>query len=330
MTQYSEPPATAAATSPSLSALPGSVWDFTDAATTRTAWNRVRDYVELTKPRIAVMVLLTVSVGYWLGQASSAGSAALWSAWLGIALVAAGSSAVNQWLERQTDARMRRTMARPLPSGRLQPWEVLSFGLICAVAGSTYLAWQVNATTAWLTVCTFVLYTAVYTPLKRYTSVCTAIGAIPGALPPVLGWTAAGQPLDTAAGTLFALLFVWQFPHFMAIAWLYRDEYYEAGLRMLPGGRPAAPVTGLLSLVYALVMIPVSTLPAMVGLASRHYALGAAILSVFYAVAAAQFAWNESRETARRLVFASLLYLPLLLLLLAADHWRLLQQSWLR
>jgi protoheme IX farnesyltransferase len=286
--------------------------------------DRLRDYVELSRPRIALMVLITVTMGYLLGLRTGWQLAPLMHAAVGILLVAAGSSAVNQWLERDTDARMRRTQSRPLPSGRLWPWEVLTIGIACAVAGTVYLAWRVNLLTAGLTALTFVLYAGLYTPLKRWTSLCTAIGAVPGAMPPVLGWTAAGQPLDLTAFALFGLLFFWQFPHFLAIAWLYRDEYHAAGLRMLPGGKPLPRVTGLMALGYALGLIPVSLVPAWLGVAGSQYAVAAVILGSIYVAASAAFAVHESRVTARRVLWISLAYLPLVLGWLAADHARLL------
>ncbi len=291
--------------------------------------SRLADYLELSKPRIAVMVLITVAVGFLVGQQGpwgleAASLAKLWHAWIGIAVVAAGSSALNQWWEQHTDARMRRTMTRPLPSGRLASGEVLGLGLFAAVTGSLYLAWQVNLLTAALTAGTFVLYALVYTPLKRWTSFCTAVGAIPGAMPPVLGFVAAGQPLDWSAFALFALMFVWQFPHFLAIAWLYQDDYAHAGLRMLPGVRPSRGVTGLMATAYAIGLIPVSLLPSWWGLAGGMYAATAIVCGLVYAVAAVNFAGRESRASARWLLWISLVYLPLLLIVLAGDHMRLL------
>ena len=222
---------------------------------------RVPDYIEIAKPRISLMVLLTVSCGFVLGMETASVSITLLHACLGIAVVAVGSSAVNQWIERKTDGRMRRTMNRPLPSGRLAPFEVLVFGFVAACLGTVYLALTVNMATAVMTAITFVLYAGVYTPLKRITSLCTAVGAIPGALPPVLGWVAAGGGLDSGALSLFATLFLWQFPHFFAIAWLYRDQYCNAGLRMLPAGKSRPHIAGLLAVAYATCLIPVSLLP---------------------------------------------------------------------
>jgi len=218
----------------------------------RTALVRVTAYLELTKPRISLFVLVAVAAGYLLGCGGEFNSVLLSQAILGIALVATGSSAINQYLERFTDARMDRTSARPIPSGRLSSREVLLFGVATGIIGSLYLTIFVDPLTALLTAITFLAYTLVYTPLKRVTTFNTAIGAVPGALPPVLGWTAAGGQLDMGAFCLFAILFLWQFPHFMAIAWLYRKDYSRAGLKMIPSvSRPK--VAGFVAVGYALV-----------------------------------------------------------------------------
>ncbi len=298
-----------------------------------TTWNmacpltatRCADYLSLARPGIALMVLVTVTVGYLLGQQGNWPTVTLFHAWLGITLVAAGSSAVNQWIERETDKLMQRTRIRPLPAGRLAPLEVLLIGAGCAVFGCIYLAMMVNLLTAALTGLTFVLYAGVYTPLKRWTSLCTAIGAIPGALPPVLGWTAAGQSLDLTAFALFGLLFFWQFPHFLAIAWLHREDYLAAGLRMLPGGRPLPRVTGLMATAHALGLVPMSLVPAWLGVAGNLYAATAIVCGAVYIAASLGFACAESRQSARRVLWASLIYLPLVLAVLAGDHLRLLQ-----
>ncbi|WP_373650792.1 MULTISPECIES: heme o synthase [unclassified Schlesneria] len=288
--------------------------------------SRLADYVEIAKPRISLMVLLTVSCGYVLGMETTSVSLTLAHACLGIAVVAVGSSAVNQWIERKTDARMRRTMNRPLPAGRLAPAEVLIMGIVAALLGCSYLYVNVNVDTAVLTGVTFLLYALVYTPLKRVTSLCTAVGAIPGALPPVLGWLAAGGRWDASAFALFAVLFLWQFPHFFAIAWLYREDYARAGLRMLPGGEARPRITGLLAVAYAACLVPVSLLPYQCGLAGVTYAAVALALGLAYLFASILFAWNETRTSARRVLWTSLVYLPVLLLVLTWDHLRLLER----
>jgi heme o synthase len=287
---------------------------------------RIPDYLEIAKPRISLMVLVTVSCGFVLGMETSSVSVTLFHACLGIAVVAVGSSAVNQWIERKTDGRMRRTMNRPLPAGRLSPLEVLVFGVTSACLGTVYLALTVNLATAGMTAITFLLYAGVYTPLKRVTSLCTAVGAVPGAFPPVLGWLASGASLDINAFALFAILFVWQFPHFFAIAWLHREDYCRAGLRMLPGGKSLPHITGLLAVTYALCLIPISLLPSHCGLAGTTYSAVALLLGSVYLVASVLFAMNETRTSARRVLWTSLIYLPVLLLTLTWDHLRLLER----
>jgi heme o synthase len=284
---------------------------------------RLGDYLELTKPRISVLVLVAVSVGFALGSQGTVQFPLLAHALFGIALVAAGSSALNQFLERETDRLMPRTARRPLPSGRLMAGEVLAFGILSGVLGVFYLASFTNVLTALLTALTLLVYVLLYTPLKRTTALCTAIGAIPGALPPVLGWTAAGGSLNIETFCLFAILFLWQFPHFLAIAWIYREQYLKADLHMLPSRRQG--VTGFLATGYALTLIPVSLLPARYGIAGDAYFLTALILGLGYCLCAVRFMGSESLQTARGLLWSSLLYLPLLLFALTWDHFRLLQ-----
>jgi len=285
---------------------------------------RGSDYLILARPRIAVMVLITVTVGYALGCGGAWNSMQLIHALFGIALAAAGSGAFNQFLERRTDARMTRTADRPLPAGRLLPGEVLAFGLVTSAAGVLYLLLTVNAATGLLTLLTVSLYALAYTPLKRWTSLCTAVGAVPGALPPVLGWAASGAALDVRAFVLFGVLFLWQFPHFLAIAWLYRDQYASAGLRMLPS--PQRPrVVGLMATGYAAVLLPVSIMAAEFGLAGNLYLVTAIVLGAAYTLAALRFALHESSPAARSLLYSSLIYLPTLLLTMTFDNWRLLQ-----
>ncbi|MBI5761279.1 MAG: protoheme IX farnesyltransferase [Planctomycetales bacterium] len=289
---------------------------------------RLSDYAELVKPRISLMVLLTVTVGYTLGSRGVWNFATLWPALVGIALVAFGSSALNQVLECETDARMRRTASRPLPSGRMVIAEAFCFGVGSATVGVLLLATLVNVMTAVLSVITFALYVGAYTPLKRSTSLSTAVGAIPGALPPVLGWTAAGGHLSAEAFSLFAVLFLWQFPHFLAIAWLYRDDYTQAGLRMLPAAvqdRGARRIVGCLALAYALALLPTSLLPAELGMTGSTFSVVAIALGLMYVAAAIQFLRDESTQTARRLLWVSLVYLPVWLLALVVDHLQMLR-----
>jgi len=285
---------------------------------------RLLDFVELTKPRIVLFALLPVAVGYTVGSAGNWQAGPLAFAVLGVGLVACASNVLNQCMECSTDSRMRRTSARPLPSGRMQARDAIAFGLVCAVAGCVSLAVWVNGLTALLAFATLVLYAGVYTPLKRITPMCTVAGAIPGALPPVLGWTAAGGALDGGAFSLFAVLFVWQFPHVLAIGWLYREDYARAGLWMLPARRHSPRVTGLTACCYALALIPVSLLPRAHALAGDGYVLSAMLLGVGYCYFSLRFLLDESARNARRLLWMSLVYLPILLLSLTCDYVQLL------
>ncbi|MDB5337204.1 MAG: protoheme farnesyltransferase [Planctomycetaceae bacterium] len=289
---------------------------------------RIADYIELTKPKIAVLALITVSLGFALSAAESGLHANWWgllgNAMFGIGLVAASSSAWNQLIEHRIDGRMLRTCRRPLPAGRLARWEVATFGTITAVVGLVWLASFVNALTCGLAALTLVLYAGVYTPLKRYTVLNTVVGAIPGALPPVLGWTAAGGGLDAGAFALFAILFLWQFPHFMAIAWLYRQDYADGGLKMIPVTDPTGLKTGLTAIGYSLALLPVSWLPAQWGMAGIGYCGAATILGIWYFVASVQFLRLKTVPAARRLLWTSLIYLPALLGALVWDRYQLL------
>ncbi len=287
--------------------------------------SRLSDYGQLIKPRISLMVLLTVSVGYYLAIDGAAAAAPLWLAWIGIGLVAASSSAFNQWWEQDRDARMRRTSDRPLPSGRWSSAEVLAFGMLSGLIGLTVLALGVNWLTAALTALTWLLYVGAYTPLKSKTLMCTTIGAIPGAMPPVLGWTAAGRDIDAGAVALFAILFLWQFPHFTAIAWLYQHDYARAGLKMLPEGQGASRIAGLSAVAYALCLLAICLWPTALGLAGPVYGTCAALASAGYLAASLRFAWRPDQRTARSVLMVSLIHLPLVLLVLTWDHWRGLQ-----
>ncbi|GAB4152247.1 MAG: heme o synthase [Planctomycetaceae bacterium] len=289
---------------------------------------RISDYIDLTRPKIALLSLLTVTVGYVLAATEGVQVFRLLHALFGITLVAAGSSALNQFVERLTDGRMTRTASRPLPSGRLSPLEVFLMGSICGTLGCLYLWMYSTATTALLALTTLLLYVLVYTPLKRRTSFCTVIGAIPGALPPVLGWTAAGGTLNSGAFALFVILFLWQFPHFLAIAWLYRHQYSGAGLKMLPAyGKPRG-LTGFLAVCYALALIPASLLPSQFAfaesLAGDRYTWTALILGMGYLFCSIRFFIRESENSARGLLWSSLIYLPVLLVALTWDHFQLL------
>ena len=283
------------------------------------AGNKVAAYVSLTKPRIVVMVLVTVGVGFLLGARGSAHPATLSLTLLGTALVAGGASTLNQWMERARDARMRRTANRALPRGRLGAVEAASFGVGLGLAGTAILLWGANWLAAAVAVSTLLLYVFVYTPLKPWTTLNTAIGAIPGALPPVIGWAAATETLGIEAFSLFLIVFLWQFPHFLAIAWIYREDYARGGLKMLPEVDPQGALTGRQATIYALALIPAGLLPATIGLAGPVYFIGALVLGLLYLVVAIQFWTGVSESTARRLLRMSFFYLPLVLLLLVLN-----------
>ena len=283
---------------------------------------RVRDFVELCKPKIAVMGLYTVAIGFFVGSRGLWNASLLLHSLFGVGLVAVACSVLNQLIERDTDRRMFRTASRPIPTGRISPSEALVFGLTAGVVGLTWLALRVNLLTAVLGAVTLLSYVGMYTPLKRWSGLSTVIGAIPGALPPVLGWTAAGGSLDAGAFSLFATLFLWQFPHFLAIAWLLREQYASAGLKMMP--RLSGRGIGLLAVGYGAALIPASLLPRFCGLAGDFYALTAIGLGLAYLWSAIGFARHGDDAAARRVLWASFLYLPMLLAVLTLDHWRLL------
>ncbi len=281
------------------------------------------DYQELFKVRVTSMVVLTAWAGFYLGSMRSGITSVHWGlveALCGITLVSCGASALNQVIERKTDGKMIRTAQRPLAAGRIGPVYGLAMGLACFAAGALVLAWFTNPVTVMLTLLTGFSYVAVYTPLKRYTTLATFIGAFPGAMPPLLGWTAARGVIEWPAVALFAILFVWQFPHFMAIAWLYREDYAKAGIRMLPVVQPDGWSTVCEALVYAVLMIPVSAVPFYLHLAGRVYLVTAVLLGLVYLAYTIRFAritralsTAESRGYARDLLRASVIHLPLLL-----------------
>jgi protoheme IX farnesyltransferase len=270
------------------------------------------DYVELTKPRIAVLVLFTVAVGGLLAvSAASADVMQLVHALIGTAFVAAGASALNQWLERSSDAAMRRTENRPLPAGRLAPTEALFFGSVLSSAGLGYMfAVMAYPLAAVLTGVTLVSYVFLYTPLKRVTTLNTLVGAVPGALPPVIGWAALTGSIDATAWILFLILFIWQIPHFLAIAWMYRDDYARAGLKMLPVVDENGVATARQMLVYGVALVPVSLLPLLYGNGSIMYGIGAFALGLLFLRSIWRFGIAPTQAHARKVLHASLVYLP--------------------
>jgi protoheme IX farnesyltransferase len=255
-------------------------------------------------------------VGFLLGARRASHPATLFLTLLGTGLVAGGASAWNQYLERFRDLQMRRTAGRPLPSGRLAPAEAMVFGTVILVLGVVLLALTVRWMAAAVAIATFLLYVGVYTPLKPATTLNTAVGALPGALPPVIGWAAATGQLGIEAWALFLIVFLWQFPHFLAIAWIYRDDYARAGHKMLPSVDPRGSLTGRQAAGYALALVPAGLLPAVVGLAGPVYFAGALVLGLFYLGQAVRF-WSDVTDlSARRLLHASFVYLPGMLFLL--------------
>ncbi len=281
---------------------------------------RLAAFAELTKPRITLLIVLTSAAGFALATKGSINYAALTSAMIGIALLSSGIATLNQYLERDLDGLMRRTATRPLPSGKLLPWEALAFGSGLTILAEFYLAVLVNPLTALLGLTVIAGYLFGYTPLKTRTSLSTLVGAFPGAVPPLIGWTAATGELSLEAWVLFAILFLWQFPHFLAIAWMYREDYARAGILMLPVVEPNGRITGQQIVVYTLMLLPVSLLPFALGLAGTAYLYGAILLGLLFLYSSIRAAFSQSRHEARRLLLASVLYLPLLFALMVANR----------
>ena len=285
-----------------------------------TARSRALDYVALAKPRLNVLVVASALAGYGMAGGEFARAGLLLATIVGTALVASGASAFNQIIERDADALMRRTRLRPLPDGRLHAREATVVASIMSIAGLVILAFGANLLSAAVALATLVTYAAVYTPLKRYSSFATVIGAIPGALPPVIGWAAAQNALTPGAWVLFGIVFLWQLPHFLAIAWIYREDYARAAFVMLPVIEPDGHSTARQSVVYAAALLPLSLAPTLVGMAGLAYFIGALALSVLFLALAVKFALTRSIPDARRLFFGSIIYLPLLWILMLADR----------
>ncbi len=283
------------------------------------ACRRAADFASLTKPRVVLMVLVTTFVGFYLGSRATPDYTALLQTLIGTALAAAGTLALNQFLEREVDAQMERTRLRPLPDGRLQPTEALAFGAAITAAGLLYLAISVNALSGLVAGTIVGTYLFLYTPLKRKTALCSVVGAIPGALPPVIGWAAARGGVGLEAWVLFAIMFLWQLPHTLAIARLYRDDYARAGIRLLPVVDRDGRSTGRQIVSNCLALLAVGLLPTLIGFAGSVYFLGALGLGIGLLSCGVALARSRSTADARRLVFASLVYLPTLLVLMALD-----------
>jgi len=281
---------------------------------------RFADFLELTKPRVTALVLVTTLVGFYLASQGPMDLLLLLNTLVGTTLVAAGTSALNQYVEREEDGRMARTRLRPLPAGRLDPAHALIFASAASVTGLLHLAFTVNLLTAGLAALTLLSYVFVYTPLKRKTSLCTLVGAIPGALPPLGGWTAAHGEIAAGGIALFAILFVWQLPHALAIAILYRDDYARGGFRLLPIVDPDGGTTGRQIMAHCLVLLPLSLVPTMLDVTGPFYFYGALVLGLGLTACAVPILLNASARAARRMLLASVVYLPLLLCLMAFDR----------
>lgn len=283
-----------------------------NAAVLPVARSRAHDFVALAKPRLNFLVVASALAGYTMAGGDTSNVALLLCTLAGTGLVAGGASALNQVIERQPDALMRRTRMRPLPDGRLQPGESLIFATATAGAGLLILALGANLLSAAVAFTTLLTYAAIYTPLKRVSSFATVVGAIPGALPPVIGWAAARDTLSQGAWILFGIVFLWQLPHFLAIAWIYREDYARAGFPMLPVIDPDGRSTARQASVYAAALLPVSLAPTLVGMTGTDYFYGAFALTLLFLGLTLQFARTRSIPDARRLFFGSIIYLPLL------------------
>lgn len=298
----------------------------------KQATSLLRDYAELMKLRVTSLIVMTAWCGYYFGAQKAGISSLSWGlfhALLGIGLVSSGTAALNEVMEHEVDGQMRRTAQRPLPAGRMSLLHATLAGLVATVGGSIYLSIATNPLTGLLTFLTSVVYLAAYTPLKRISPICTFIGAFPGAMPGVLGWTAARGKLEWETLILFAILFVWQFPHFFSIAWLYREDYAAGGIRMLPVVEEDGRSTAHRIVAYSLLLIPLSILPSVFGMAGKIYLVSALILSVALFYFGARLAFLKmpvtsarSKKMARQVLQATVIYLPLLFALMMGNALR--------
>ncbi|MBI5281430.1 MAG: protoheme IX farnesyltransferase [Candidatus Solibacter usitatus] len=283
----------------------------------------MKSYLELTKPRITWLILMSTGIGYFFGQQGPVDLLLLFHALVGTALIASGTATLNQWYEREADSRMSRTNQRPIPAGRVGAAQALLFGLVLLVAGELQLGLGVNALTAWLGLFTVASYLLLYTPMKQKTWWSTTVGAFPGAMPPLIGFTAARGHLTAEAWILFAIILLWQFPHFYAIAWMYRDDYAKAGIRMLPVVEPDGGSTSRQILAFALLLVPVSLAPAFFQMTGHWYLAAALILGGLFLKSAAKLSRERTALNARGVLKASVMYLPLIYLALVLDSGRL-------
>lgn len=280
---------------------------------------KIAAYIELTKPRIAFLLVLTSAAGFYLGTKGNFDTVLFANSVIAILLLAFGVATLNQVWEHSIDSLMDRTAKRPIPTGRVSATDALVFGLVQCIFAEAYLFFAVNPLTALLGLAVIVGYVLVYTPLKTRTSVSTAIGAIPGALPPLMGWTAAANEISIGAWALFVTQFLWQFPHFLAIAWMYREQYAKAGILMLPVVEPEGKITARQIVMFAFMLVPVSLAPFFFGQDGIIFLVGASILGVWFLFASVRAAISKTNEKAKTLLLVSVIYLPLLFLLMVAD-----------
>jgi heme o synthase len=273
----------------------------------------IADLFELVKARLTALVLLTTAVGFYLGSGPFVDYAALFRVVFGTAAAAAGAAALNQWWERKADALMNRTRTRPVPAGRMRPSEALTFGLVLSIFGVAYLALACNQLSAVLAAITITIYIVGYTPLKRASTANTIVGAIPGAIPPVIGWAAARGAIDAGAGSLFVILLLWQLPHFFAIAWMYREDYSRAGFRMISSDDTSGERSASQSVFFCILLLILGGLPAFVGIVTFAYLAIELVLGGLFIAVAMRFLRVRTREAARSLFITSIVYLPLLL-----------------
>jgi protoheme IX farnesyltransferase len=280
----------------------------------------MKQYIELTKPRITWLILMSTAIGYFFGARTGWHWLTIIHTMVGTGLIASGTAALNQWYEREADGKMRRTMARPLPSGRITANRALWFAIAISLLGFLELTFAVNALTGLLGLFTLVSYLFIYTPLKQRSPHSTTLGAIPGAMPPLIGYAAASGTLTWQAWTLFAILFIWQFPHFYAIAWMYREDYERAGIKMLPVVEPDGISTSRQILIYMLVLLPISLLPKLFSMVGNFYLFGAFVMGLLFLWSGVRISMDRSRQRARTVLLASVVYLPALYSLMVLDR----------
>lgn len=288
----------------------------------------IRDYIDLTKPRVTWLILISAAVGYFFGLAAHGWRDVLAQTWsprllhtlLGTAFMASGTAALNEWYERDADSKMRRTARRPIPAGKMKPRDALGFGIAISLAGFADLALFANWPAALLGLSTLLLYLCVYTPLKSRSPLCTTAGAIPGALPPAIGFAAAHGSLTLQGAALVVILFVWQFPHFYSIAWMYRDDYARAGIKMLPVIEPDCSSTARQIVGYAIMLLPISMLPVGLRMSGALYATGALVLGIWLLCSGVRLLFERTNQRARNVLLTSVSYLPLLYIFLMFDR----------